>query len=284
MNDEKRNDLQITLTQALEEIKAEQGENFDLQRVNLADLERRTGISRKRLRKLKSDGFQVLPHGNSGRKKEQTVLTGFTEQIDSLLRNSVTNTAVILERLEEQGYQGGQTRIKEYVAAHRDLVPPKRRIVQPQGNRGRRYTSDPGESYQMDWGFVDVEADTGEHRQAACFAMICHHCGERYVEFFPNAKQENLFIGMLHAFSRMGVPQQVLTDNMKSVVIGRDSGKRPIWNKEYEQFMDAVGFSTKLCKPRHPFTKGAVLSAYFFYPQFLRNLRFLNAYRAERCG
>ena len=65
----------------------------------------------------------------------------------------------------------------------------------------------------MDWGFVNVTAPDGNEYKIACFAMICHHCGERYVEFFPNAKQENLFIGMLHAFAYMGIPKYVLTDN-----------------------------------------------------------------------
>jgi transposase len=56
----------------------------------------------------------------------------------------------------------------------------------------------------------------------------------------------------------MGVPEYVLTDNMKSVVIGKGEDRHPIWQKDYEVFMDAVGFKTKLCKPRHPFTKGKV--------------------------
>lgn len=88
--------------------------------------------------------------------------------------------------------------------------------------------------------------------------MICHHCGERYIEFFPNARQENLFIGMIHAFIYMGIPENVLTDNMKSVVIGRDVEGNPIWQKDYEIFMKTIGFHTKLCKCRHPFTKGKV--------------------------
>lgn len=88
--------------------------------------------------------------------------------------------------------------------------------------------------------------------------MICHHCGTCYIEFFPNAKQENLFIGMIHAFRYMGIPKYILTDNMKSVVIKRDFEGRPIWQKDYEDFMKTVGFQTKLCKPRHPFTKGKV--------------------------
>ena len=88
--------------------------------------------------------------------------------------------------------------------------------------------------------------------------MICHHCGKRYVEFFPNARQENLFIGMIHAFTYMGIPKNVRTDNMKSVVVRRDTGGRPVWQKDYESFMNTVGFETRLCKPRHPFTKGKV--------------------------
>ena len=63
---------------------------------------------------------------------------------------------------------------------------------------------------------------------------------------------------MIHAFIYMGIPKYVLTDNMKSVVIKRDTQGKPIWQKDYEVFMNNLCFETKLCKPRHPFTKGAV--------------------------
>lgn len=258
MDEQERNDLQLTISHALAEMKAEAGDKFDLEKVNLAELERRTGLTRKKLRKLKEDNFIVKPHGRQGAKKKNTVLTGFTGTIDSFLVKGITNSSTIKEQLEEFGYSGSQTQIKEYISNHKDLVPAKRQQVSSQGNRGRRYTSDPGESFQMDWGFVNVEQGDMTTYRASCFAMICHHCGERYVEFFPNAKQENLFIGMIHAFQRMGVPRFVLTDNMKSVTTGRDSNGHPIWNNEYADFMAAVGFETKLCKPRHPFTKGAV--------------------------
>ena len=66
----------------------------------------------------------------------------------------------------------------------------------------------------MDWGFVQVDTNTDASYKVACFAMICHHCGERYIEFFPNARQENLFIGMIHAFTYMGIPRYILTDNL----------------------------------------------------------------------
>ena len=259
MNEENRNDLQEILTQALEDLKNELGDKFDICKVNLAELERRTGISRSKLRTLKTNGFIIKPHGLTGKPSNNSkVIVGFTGVIDSLLAKGVTNAAVVYERVMEQGYTGSLSSIKSYIHEHKHLVPAKRQLVSPQGNRGRRYETEPGESYQMDWGFVNVETSYGKTYKIACFTMICHHCGQRYIEFFPNAKQENLFIGMIHAFIYMGIPKYVLTDNMKSVVIRRDSSGKPIWQKDYEIFMNNLGFETKLCKPRHPFTKGAV--------------------------
>lgn len=254
----KCNDLTLIVAQALEKIKRQEGENFDLNKVNLAELGRMTGISRSKLRRIKSDGFKDLPHKLAGRTAKTTVLSGYTGVIDDLLRQNVTNSAVIYRRLKEDGYSGSLTTVKGYISKHEDLVPPKRRIVSPQGNRGRRYTTRPGESYQMDWGFVNVDAPDGGKYRLACFVMVCHCCGKLYVEFFPNARQENLFIGMIHAFKELGVPKSVLTDNMKSVVTGRDEAGMPVWQKDYELFMGNLCFETKLCKPRHPFTKGLV--------------------------
>lgn len=256
MTDEERSSLQETISQALEQMKQEQGGDLKASKVNLAELERITGISRGKLRQIKENGFVVKPHGNTGKKRSNTVISGYTGFIDGFLKKNVSNSNTIYKQLQDFGYAGGKTQIKRYIQEHKYLLPAKREVVASQGNRGRRYKTAPGEQYQMDWGFVDVDTDTDSSYRAACFAMMCHHCGRRYVEFFPNAKQENLFIGMIHAFQHIGVPEYVLTDNMKSVVNGRDSDGHPLWNRDYEAFMNAVGFKTKLCKPRHPFTKG----------------------------
>ena len=174
------NDSASKLTQVLEEMKREQGDSFSLDKINLTELGRRTGISRKKLRRLKKNGFQEKPHGLTGRKAEVTVLTGFTGVIDELLRKGVYNSTVIQERLEDAGYEGGISQVKKYMLDHKALLPPKRQFVSPQGNRGRRYSTRPGEAYQMDWGFVNVECVDGTVLQTACFAIICHHCGQRY--------------------------------------------------------------------------------------------------------
>ena len=245
------------IARAIAEMEELQGEFNSINDINLAELSRRTGLSRSKLRRLKANGFCESNHGLTGKTKAG-ILDGYSAILDGLLRSGVSNSSVCLERLKELGYPGGLTTIKRYILAHKDLIPAKRQQVAPQGNRGRRYLTEPGESYQMDWGFTDVLTPDGCEYRVACFAMVCHHCGSRYIEFFPNAKQENLFIGIIHAFQYMGVPKSILTDNMKSVVIRRDMEGHPVWQKDYEAFMKAVGFETKLCKPRHPYTKGKV--------------------------
>ena len=252
------NDLQTIISQAIDDMKRESPGPFDLANLNLAELERRTGISRGKLRRLQKNAFSVKPHGNTGRQAPSRIIDGFTGVINRLLADGVTNSVVLLERLQAVGFTGSLSTVKNYVKDHRHLIPPKRQAVAPQGNRGRRYSTGPGESYQMDWGFITVDDGYGRECRIACFAMVCHHCGYFYLEFFPNARQENLFIGMIHAFLDMGIPEYILTDNMKSVVLKRDEFGHPVWHPDYAAFMKTIGFSTRLCKPRHPFTKGAV--------------------------
>ena len=219
-----RNGLQEIIDNALEDIRQESGPDFDIAKINLADFQRRTGLTRSRARKIQRDGFKVLPHGRSGQKASSTVLSGFTGLLDDLLRKGVTNSEVCYMNLKEAGYTGGLTTVKNYIRDHGELVPPKRKLVacDSQSSRGMRFFTRPAEAYQMDWGFVNVEDWSGYKYRIACFAMVCHHCGTCYIEFFPNARQENLFIGIVHAFMLLGVPEYVLTDNMRSVVIRRD--------------------------------------------------------------
>ena len=59
MKDKVNDSLQESVNIALEAMRLEAGDKFSLSKVNLAELERRTGISRAKLRRLKSNGFVV---------------------------------------------------------------------------------------------------------------------------------------------------------------------------------------------------------------------------------
>lgn len=68
------NGFASSIAQAIEEMKAEQGDSFSLDQINLAELERRSGVSRGKLRRLKKNGFQELPRSSKGRKRGTTKL------------------------------------------------------------------------------------------------------------------------------------------------------------------------------------------------------------------
>lgn len=123
------NGQQLSLTQALDLLKSRQGINFKTEEVNLAELERLTGITRARLRRLKKHDFKEVPHGSAGKKLSVTVLSGYTGLIGNLLKQNVTNSEVCLERLRDVGYKGVISTVKNYIATHRYLVPAKRQLV-----------------------------------------------------------------------------------------------------------------------------------------------------------
>ena len=112
MNDNERNGLQEIIDNTIEAMAREGGGSFDLDRINLAEFSRRTGLSRSKARTLKSKGFKVTPHGRCGMKAKTTVMSGFKGVVDALLSQGITNSEVVFERLAVQGYKGGKTTVK----------------------------------------------------------------------------------------------------------------------------------------------------------------------------
>ena len=52
------------VAKVIEQMMAEQGDDFSLEKVNLAELERRTGISRAKLRRMKEHDFEDAEHAS----------------------------------------------------------------------------------------------------------------------------------------------------------------------------------------------------------------------------
>lgn len=50
------------------------GENYSIEKVNLAELQSATGISRAKLRRLKKNGFVVKSNGNTGKKNLRVLI------------------------------------------------------------------------------------------------------------------------------------------------------------------------------------------------------------------
>ncbi len=91
-----------------------------------------------------------------------------------------------------------------------------------------------------------------------------------FVRFGSGEDAATLCTGLREAFDYFGgVPEHVLFDNMKAVVIERDAygeGKHR-WNSELLELSEACGFSPRLCRPYRAKTKGKV--AYKFVETLL---------------
>lgn len=120
------NGLTPGIAQVIEKMKAEQEEQFSMDHINLAELERRGCVSRGKLRRLKWNGFRDLPRSTKGGKHTVTKLSGYTGLLDSLLRQGGKNSSVVSERLKQAGFGGGTTIVKEYIAPHKHLVLARR--------------------------------------------------------------------------------------------------------------------------------------------------------------
>lgn len=181
--------------------------------------------------------------------KRQSKIDAFKPEIDRLMSIGVFNCVVIMERIQKLGYDGKITILKEYVHSFR---PPKRHPAV------RRYETAPGEQAQMDWGICSYLDENGTEHKISAFTMKLGYSRVQYVEFSKRCDLFSLLHCMLNAFEYFGgVPEKVLTDNMKTVIIGREAGK-PIWNKGMLEFANDMGFVMKVCKIRRPQTKGKV--------------------------
>jgi len=202
------------------------------------------GISKntaKKYMKPGSDSPTKLPRPSK--------LDPYKDAVNKMMASGTFNCVVIYEHIRNLGYNGQISILKDYVHPFR---PPKA-IPAVQ-----RYETLPGKQAQMDWGICSYVDEDGISHKIPCFAMILGHSRMRYIEFTKRSDLYSLLHCMLNAFEYYGgIPDIVLTDNMKTVVLGRESGN-PIWNPAFLDFANTMGFVPKVCKVRRPQTKGKV--------------------------
>ena len=154
---------------------------------------------------------------------------------------------VLLREIQERGYLGGQTQLRVFLCT---LKPAQ--AMEPVV----RFETAPGEQLQVDW----VEFRKGA-KPLYAFCATLGYSRASYVEFVSDMKVQTLVACHEHAFEAFGgVPKRVLYDNMKTVVLERDSHGEGM-HRYHAGFLDYArhcGFVIKLCRPYRAKTKGKV--------------------------
>jgi transposase len=153
---------------------------------------------------------------------------------------------VLLREIRGRGYDGGISQLKVWLAPFKRIEPEP--VV--------RFETAPGVQMQAD--FTHVRR--GRDRLIALVATM-GYSRAAFVKFTTSEDTATLCAGLREAFDYFGgVPEHVLFDNAKSVVIERDAYGEGLhrWNDTLKELAEACGFKPRLCRPYRARTKGKV--------------------------
>ena len=124
-----------------------------------------------------------------------SILDPYKDYVKQRLDKYDLTATRILREIEERGYPGSYTILKDYVRQVKG-AKPKPAFV--------RFETAPGEQAQMDWSdFGWVEFD-GQRRKLWCFAMVLGYSRTLYIEFSHSQNLISLGQAHINAFRYFG--------------------------------------------------------------------------------
>ena len=201
-----------------------------------------------------------------------TKLDAYKQQIDQWLEEAPYSAVRILEKLQEQGFDGKYSIVKEYVRGKKMDLDEKATV---------QFETMPGKQGQMDWGFFEdhLVYEDGKWKKLYCFLMILGYSRMRYIEFVTDMSTNTLIRCRQNAFRYFGgYPEEILYDNMKQVVIKRLLKQEDsTLNRQFEDFAGFYGFKPILCRPYRGQTKGKVeRTVQFVRDNFMVGIKYEN--------
>jgi len=218
------------------------------QGLSISEIAERTGYDRKTVRKYINKKTAPEPQKRPTRSSK---LDPYKPYILEKLNEGPYTAARLFREIQEMGYDGGKTIVKDFVRK----VRPKQGVPAV-----LRYETKPGVQAQVDWGELGTVEVDGKLKKLFCFSMILGYSRMRYVEFTLSTDTSTLIQCHLNAFQYFGgCTEEILYDNMKQVVIKRAlKSSDSEWNSMFEDFCRHYGFIPRLCRPYRPQTKGKI--------------------------
>ncbi len=224
---------------------------------SIREISKMLGLSRNTVRRyLRNEKANV--HA-SQHVKRGSVLDPFKPYIHDRLNKALPDkipSTVLLRELQAQGFKGSYSLLSHYICSLALSQKEPETII--------RFETKPGHQMQVDWATMR----TGK-KPIYAFVATLGYSRATYIEFVTQQTISVLQSCHENAFEYFeGVPQEILYDNMKTVVIQRNAygeGEHR-FHQQLWQLAKDYGFSPRLCKPYRAQTKGKV-------ERFIRYLR-----------
>jgi transposase len=173
-------------------------------------------------------------------------LDPYKSTVDRLLSEGVWNAVVILREVQAEGYTGGKTILRDYIAPKRALRAGRQTV---------RFETRPGQQLQSDWG--ETRTLIGGVETKVCF--IVNQLGySRRFHFWctDSLDAEHTYEGLILSLEYFsGVPEEVLVDNQKSTVLEHPASGAQ-FNQRFADLAGHYGFTPRACRPYRARTKG----------------------------
>jgi transposase len=183
---------------------------FHREKVSKAEIASRLGMSRTTVYRL----LELAEPPRYERERRPSLLDPHKAKIAELLGDDAEAPAtVIIDHLRAQGYAGGITILKDYLAKIRC------EFLLSQGRQRTTYL--PGEIGHGDWWRppLEIPVGKGHHRQVHGFVSTLPHCAAHAVVFSFHKQTPDFLEGVVGCLTRLGgVPEKFVVDNDSSIV------------------------------------------------------------------
>lgn len=184
------------------------------------------------------------------RAERPSKLEAFKDYIRVRLERFDLPATVLLAELQARGYEGGLTILREHIR------PMKQEFVR---RLTERFETLPGQQAQIDWGECGMVMVDGERRKLYVFVMVLGYSRMTYARFTTSTKLPVLLGCLTRAFAVLGIPAELLVDNMKQAVDQHDVTTGTVrWNATFLDFVEHHGVLPVASPPYWPRVKGKV--------------------------
>ncbi len=225
------------------------------ERVRMAKYLKKEGISKTGIARIlgihRTTVHRLLKNNEGVKRKYKSKLDPFKDYIGSRLSEFNIVAPEMLKEIQELGYSGGVTILRDYMAIIKSNYIQK--IVD-------RFETNPGLQAQIDWGDCGYVMVGGVRHKLNLFMLVLGYSRYMWGEFTISTKRPELMRLLEKSFREIGgVPREVIVDNMKQAIdIAKSSNSPAIVNSDFLEFGSWNGFKTVACPPYWPQAKGKV--------------------------